>query len=47
MEWFWNWLVSSPIWQWFAQWFTPFISYYGCPASKKAKKLQMKQKLYK
>ncbi|MBR3439037.1 MAG: hypothetical protein IKH13_05995 [Clostridia bacterium] len=43
-------LVDNPVakffWDLFMKVFPP-VFYYGCPNSKKAEKLQMKQKLYR
>ena len=45
MSWFLN--IIEKYFAWFLNYIKGFDIYYGCPASKKAKKLQMKRRLYK
>ena len=40
-------ILSSSLWQWFAKWLGSLMSYYGCPNSKRAEKLQMKRRFYR
>ena len=47
MDRFLDWILSSPLLQWFAKWLGSLMSYYGCPNSKRAEKLQMKRRFYR
>lgn len=48
MEWFWSWFFADTAFgKWLLEWLRILPMYYGCPNSKKAEMLQLKQKLYK